>query len=144
MQSKPFTAEEFRKIYSSVPRLCVEVIIKTDDGYLLTKRAMPPCVGQWHLPGGTVLYKETIEQALKRIAKAELGVDVTPKEFLGYMEFLKTEDHQGFDHPISLGFLCEPTNTDFALDSQASEYDFFQKLPENTLREQKDFLDKLS
>ncbi len=143
MSDKPMSPEEFRAIYSKVPRLCVEVIIKTEEGYLLTKRAMPPCEGQWHLPGGTVLYKETLEQALKRVARAELGVDITSQKFLGYMEFLKVEEHQGFDHPISLGFLCTPEHTNFTLDAQASEYAFFKELPKNTLKEQKEFLESL-
>ncbi len=131
-------------IYSKVPRLCVEVVIKTEEGYLLTKRAIPPCKGQWHLPGGTVLYKETLEDALQRVAKAELGVDIKVGKFLGFMEFLNVDKLGGYDHPVSLGFLCEPAHTNFTLDAQASEYAFFKEIPENTLTEQKEFLQELS
>jgi len=142
MSNLSLTSEEFKNIYSRVPRLCVEVVIKTDEGYLLTKRAIPPCEGQWHLPGGTVLYKESLEDALKRVAKAELGVNVEVGEFLGYMEFLHFDEMGGYDHPISLAFLCTPDHYDFTLDVQASEYAFFKEIPENTLAEQKEFLRK--
>lgn len=143
MPDMPLSSEEFKNTYSRVPRLCVEVVIKTDEGYLLTKRAMPPCEGQWHLPGGTVLYKETLQQALKRVAASELGVDIEAKRFLGFMEFLHVDKMGGYDHPVSLAFLCEPSSLDIALDQQASEYGFFTEIPENTLKEQKDFLESL-
>ena len=77
MTKKPLTFEEFKTIYSKVPRLTVEVIVKTDKGILFTKRLIPPYVGSWHFPGGTVYYKETITDAIERVAQDELGVKVT-------------------------------------------------------------------
>lgn len=46
---------EYDSIYSRVPRLCVEVVISTRaQGVLLTRRDIPPNIGAWHIPGGTV------------------------------------------------------------------------------------------
>ena len=58
--------QEYKEIYSKVPRLCVELLIKTEEGILLVKRAIPPGEGLWYLPGGTVLFDESVEQAVKR------------------------------------------------------------------------------
>lgn len=51
--SHPLTQQEFDDIYSKVPRLTVEIIVTNSErALLLTKRAIEPCKGQWHLPGG--------------------------------------------------------------------------------------------
>ena len=52
-QKLPFN--EFVKIYSKVPRLCVDLLINNDDGFLLALRAIEPGKGQGHFPGATVL-----------------------------------------------------------------------------------------
>jgi len=60
----PLSQKEFDDIYSKVPRLTVEVIVKNRaGGILLTKRAIEPCKGQWHLPGGTVRFGESLLEA---------------------------------------------------------------------------------
>ncbi|MFH0805336.1 MAG: NUDIX domain-containing protein, partial [Patescibacteria group bacterium] len=62
----PFS--EFKSIYSRVPRLCVEIMVKTNNGVLLLKRNIDPEKGKWHLPGGTVLKGERLEDTVKRVA----------------------------------------------------------------------------
>ncbi len=42
--------EEFQEIYSKVPRLCVEVVLRSDEGIMLTKRTINPWKGMWHFP----------------------------------------------------------------------------------------------
>ncbi len=64
----PLTEEEFREIYSKVPRLTVEVIVQSSRGILLTKRASGPCSGLWHIPGGTVRFGEPLVAAVSRVA----------------------------------------------------------------------------
>ncbi|MBU0975306.1 NUDIX domain-containing protein, partial [Patescibacteria group bacterium] len=71
----------FKYIYRKVPRLCVDVIVKTPRGIILTKRSIPPAKGWWHIPGGTILWGETVEQAVKRVAREEVGVEVKIKKF---------------------------------------------------------------
>ena len=44
--------EKYDEIYSKVPRICVEVVIRNEKGILLTKRAIPSSEGKWHFPGG--------------------------------------------------------------------------------------------
>lgn len=52
MNSKPFTLEEYKEIFSKVPRLCVAVVIKTNEGIVMMLRKLPSWHNQWHLPGG--------------------------------------------------------------------------------------------
>ena len=82
---RPFTSEEFKTIYSKVPRLCVDLVIKTRKGIILTLRSLPTWYGMWHLPGGTILYKESLQDAIKRVAEEELGI-TAPVQF--YKKFL--------------------------------------------------------
>jgi ADP-ribose pyrophosphatase YjhB (NUDIX family) len=74
MKPKKLPLKEFKYIYQRVPRLCVEVIVKTSKGVLLTLRDIPPFQGYWHLPGGTVLLGESLEAAIKRITNEETGL----------------------------------------------------------------------
>ena len=85
---KKLTKEEFDKIYSRVPRVCIEAILDTPQGIILTKRLTPPCVGMWHFPGGTIYFGEKLEEAACRIADDELGVEINIKSMIGVIDYL--------------------------------------------------------
>ena len=140
MEDKPLSRELFDKIYSKVPRLCVDLIIKNNDGILLTKRAISPYFGEWHFPGGTVFFKETIEQAAKRIAKRELGVDIKLETQLGYMEF--TEEDSGRKHSVLIVFLANISRGEITLNEESSAFLFTKTVPEKTVAHHKDFFNQ--
>lgn len=142
-RKQPFTYEEFKDIYSKVPRLCVDLVVKTEKGVLLTFRTKNGYENQWHLPGGTVYYRERVEDAVKRVANEELGIDVVTKKFVGYLEYFSEVKERGFGYTITLVFICEPMNSEFKLDDQVEKAEFFNKIPDNTIAEQKILLDKL-
>src|SRR5579884_17532 len=80
--------EEFLAIYRRVPRLCVEVVIlEPARGVLLKVRDIPPNEGAWHIPGGTVLFGEPLVEAVKRVARDELGLEAEAGPLLGYIEY---------------------------------------------------------
>jgi mutator protein MutT len=63
------------------PRLAVGAVVLREDGaVLLVRRARPPAVGSWTLPGGKVEDGETAEAAIAREVLEETGlrVDVGP------------------------------------------------------------------
>lgn len=142
--SKPFTPEEFKSIYSKVPRLCVDIVIKTDRGILMTLRDIEPYKDLWHIPGGTVLYSETIEEAVKRIARQELGIEVEVLNLIGYVELPSEKKSQGWGWTVALQMLCAIKSGEIKLDNQAREFGFFQSLiPDNTVEEHKMVFEKL-
>jgi 8-oxo-dGTP diphosphatase len=84
------------------PRLAVGAVVLREDGaVLLVRRASPPAVGSWTLPGGKVKDGETPEQAIAREVLEETGlhVDVGP-----IIETLVLE-REGFSYRI-VDFAC--------------------------------------
>lgn len=141
---KPFSPEEFKAIYSKVPRLCVDLVIKTSKGVILSLRSIEPYNGEWHFPGGTVFYKEKIVDAIDRVAMGEVGITVKVEKLLGYIEY-HSEDKKGrgFGYTVSMAFLCFAGSVDLNPNEESSEIGVFKKLPPNLIKEQSEFLKKI-
>jgi ADP-ribose pyrophosphatase YjhB (NUDIX family) len=132
---------EFKRIYSRVPRLCVEVILIKNGKVLLVRRNIEPALGQWHTPGGTVLKGEQLIETVRRVAKEELGIAVQVKKFLGVLEYHSFKNYYSQD--IGLAFLVEQKGSKkIVLDKNGRAYDFFSTIPPKTIKEQKEFLKK--
>jgi len=136
MTAHKLSLKEFKGIYSKVPRLCVDLLIKNRKGVLLTKRDIPPDKGWWHFPGGTVLMSETLKDTVHRVASEELNTKVEIIKFLGFLEYT---EGSGFGYPISAVFLVKPINK-IVGGEQAKEVDYFKIIPEKTLPEVKKYL----
>jgi len=138
MKPKKIPYQEFKKIYSKVPRLCVDLIIKNKKGVLLTKRDISPNKGWWHFPGGTVLMHETLKDTVQRVGEEELNTKVKILKSLGILEYTKGS---GLGCPISVTFLVKPINK-IVGGEQARVVDFFIDPPSKTLPEVKDYIKK--
>lgn len=136
MTKKPFTPDEFQAIYSRVPRISVDLVIESQGRTLLLKRALKSYRGQWHLPGGTVYYQETVTDAVKRIGKEELGYSVTVDKFLTFIEYHSELYERGFGYTIGLAFKCSIAGGKLLLDEGASEVAWFDHVPDNTVVDQ--------
>jgi hypothetical protein len=129
---------EFDAIFSRVPRLSVEVVIYTPErGVLLMLRDIPPNVGAWHIPGGTVLFGERLTDAVIRVARDELGLEVSVRDLLGYIEY-PSHYENGLDSPVGLAFRTVP-EAGPAVDPPEG-YDWFHSLPAGLYAEQAEFL----
>jgi 8-oxo-dGTP pyrophosphatase MutT (NUDIX family) len=136
----PLTQEEFDFIYGKVPRLTVEVIVRNESGAIyMTLRSIEPCKGLWHLPGGTVFFGESLDQAVKRVAKKELGIAVTKIVNKGYIEYPSHYLH-GLDQPVGLVFEVTEYSGDIVLDNEASSGDWFHQVPEKIHGNQDEYL----
>ena len=138
MIPKKLSQKEFDKIYSKVPRVSVDIVVKTGKGIILTKRSFGPWKGQWHIPGASIRYGESIKDAIERVAKKELNLKVKVIKKLGDIEWLDKFKERG--HSISLVFLVKTVSGEIKLDFQATSYNFFKKIPLNTIKEQRKFL----
>ncbi len=140
--NNPLTQREFETIYSKVPRLTVEIVVKNGNGAIyLTKRGIQPCIGQWHLPGGTVRFGELMQEAVKRIAKRELGTNVITMKNVGYIEYPSHYEH-GLDSPVGIVFEVESYEGVLIPNKESIEADWFTKLPEAMHADQDTFLVK--
>jgi ADP-ribose pyrophosphatase YjhB (NUDIX family) len=140
MTSEPLPQTEYERIYAKVPRLRVEVVTVSTDGVLLTHRDGGPWKGLWHIPGGTVRFGERLTDAVLRLARDELGVDVVVNRFLGYVEY-PGYLYAGQGWPVGLAFLVHMTSSSaegFRPNPDAMAW--FQHLPDNMHHEQKGFL----
>ncbi|CAO5155144.1 NUDIX hydrolase [Frankia sp. AiPs1] len=136
----PLSQRDFDAIYSRVPRLCVEVVVSGPAGVLLTKRDIEPCRGQWHLPGGTVFFGESLPAAVERVAARELGAAVTVGALLGYIEYplMAAAGYRGW--PIGVAFEATLVGGQPVGSDEGREVGWFGEIPPNTLTEQADFL----
>ena len=136
----PLSQEEYAAIYAKVPRLTVEIIVKNDAGEIyLTRRAIEPCKGQWHLPGGTVRFGEPLAEAVKRVALRELGIGVTEVQSKGCIEYPSHYLH-GLDSPVGIVFEVIGDRGQLAPDEEASDGGWFRTLPDPMHADQDVFL----
>jgi ADP-ribose pyrophosphatase YjhB (NUDIX family) len=124
----PLTKSEYDSIYSKVPRLSVEVLLTNDRGAIfMTKRAIEPCT-QWCIPGGTVYYGETLLEAVRRVGRRELSIDIESAEFVGYLEY-RSHYEQGIDSLIALMFRVERFRGEPEHNVEASASGWFNEIP---------------
>jgi ADP-ribose pyrophosphatase YjhB (NUDIX family) len=135
----PLSEAEFRDVYHRVPRLTVEVAVTGEAGVLLTRRAIEPCRGMWHLPGGTVRFGERLAEAVSRVARRELGIQVLESRMLGVIEY-PSHYQNGLDSPVGLVHLVTRHTGALQVSSEASDHGWFRELPTQMHPEQVRFL----
>jgi len=108
-------------------------------GVLLARREIPPNVGAWHIPGGTVLFGEPLVGAVKRVARDELGLEVAVGELLGYIEY-PSHYENGLDSPVGLAFRTDVVPEVPDPDGLPDGCAWFSRLPAELYDEQRDFL----
>lgn len=66
--------------------------IAIEDGkILLIKRGRPPYAGKWSVPGGKLLFGESIAEAIVREMREETGLDVEVGPYAGILESINAE-----------------------------------------------------
>lgn len=138
-KNHPFTKEEFESIYSKVPRLTIEIVLESERGILLSKRSIEPCKGQWHLPGGTVFFGESLKDAVKRVASRELNIEVCAVTQIGVIEY-PSHYLNGMDAPVGIVFMVNDYSGIPKENPEASKLGWFTTLPENIHADQDVFL----
>ena len=82
----------------------MEVIVVSADGVLLSRPEAGPWQGLWHIPGGTVRFGERLTDAVLRVARDELGVEVADRPIPRYLEYPGyLYDGQGW--PVGVAFM---------------------------------------
>jgi ADP-ribose pyrophosphatase YjhB (NUDIX family) len=128
----PLPEDEFDAVFARVPRLTVEVVITSPAGVLLTRRRSGPCRGLWHLPGGTVRLGEPLTDAVVRVGREELDLDVAAEGLLGYIEY-PSHLRGGLGWPVGIAFRAVPRST---WRPQPGLAEWFSRLPAEEMHEE--------
>ena len=138
--TRPLSPGEYQEIFRKVPRLTVEVVVCSERGVLLARRTSGPCRGLWNLPGGTVRFAELLTDAVHRVARDEIGVDILIDDFVGYIEY-PSHARQGLDWPVGMAFRTHLVPPADALPVVPDRLEWFKRLPDDRMHdEQKTFL----
>src|SRR5215204_7410447 len=100
------------------PKLMVDVVIPSEKGVVLIRRANEPFKSQWALPGGFVEVGETVEEAADREATEETGLAVEVARLVGVYSDPE-RDPRG--HNVSVAFIARVLSGELSADTDASE-----------------------
>ena len=81
-----------RRVNARVPGLGCGAALLDGGRVLLIKRRKPPEAGHWSLPGGKVEYLETVEDAVRREIREEIGVEIELLRPLFLSEMIGIDD----------------------------------------------------
>ena len=85
------------------PLLATDALILFGEGIVLIRRENPPYQGFYALPGGFVELGETVEEAARREAKEETGLDITLLKLVGVYS---KPDRDPRGHVVSISYLA--------------------------------------
>lgn len=109
--------------------VAVDAVIVENGNVLLVLRDHDPFRGFWVLPGGHVEENETVEQAVIREVKEEVGLDVEVISLIGVFSD-PSRDPRGL---VSVAFLTRPVGGQLRLNRESKDAKWFpiDALPEN-------------
>jgi colanic acid biosynthesis protein WcaH len=90
-KEKHLNHEEFLKVVENTPLVSIDLIVHDPNGkVLLGYRKNRPARNTWFVPGGVIRKDERIVTAIQRIAKIELGLEISSAQthFKGVYEHL--------------------------------------------------------
>ncbi|WGS84397.1 GDP-mannose mannosyl hydrolase [Methylomonas sp. UP202] len=92
--------QAFLNVVDLTPLVSIDLVIRSEtNAILMGERLNEPAAGYWFVPGGRIFKNETLEQAFRRITRAELGIEleISQGQLLG-----------GFTHLYDTNFAKAP------------------------------------
>lgn len=94
-----------------------------DELLLLNSHKWP---GKFVVPGGHIELGETLEDAVKREAKEETGLDVYNLKFICFQEFIFDPSFWEPRHFIFFDYFCNADSLNVQLNHEAESYGWFK------------------
>jgi 8-oxo-dGTP diphosphatase len=117
-----------RREYPESPLVGVGAVIVREKHVLLIRRATPPLLGEWSLPGGVLECGETLRAAVVREAREETGLAIEAGEMLGvYERVIRGDEGRVRYHYVLIDFLCRPVGGDLKAGSDAADVRWFTR-----------------
>lgn len=108
------------------PIPCVGVIVLDGDQVLLIRRAKPPRMGQWSLPGGRQELGETLKGCAVREVLEETGLSIQVRDLVDVFDLIDVAADGSIERHFSLiDFWGEPAGGSLAAGDDASEARWF-------------------
>lgn len=128
--------------YPDRPWCAVGVVVRDRERVLLVRRARPPNVGTWSLPGGALELGEAVFDAARREVFEETGIVVVPREVVEVYDAVTRDDdgrvrfHYVVVEILAEPALGEPTPGDDAREARWFDLDELDRLttPPDTVR----------
>jgi colanic acid biosynthesis protein WcaH len=130
---------DFATCLRHMPQPCVDLVVAYDGGVLLARRQNEPAKGRLFWPGGRLYKGERLDDAPRRVAREELGLEVRVEERLGVSEhFWEETSVAGVESrhtiPVVYRVVPEPAGQPVELDAQHGEYQVLRE-PRDDLHE---------
>ena len=119
---------DFLRIVDGTPLVSIDLILRNEHGaILLGHRTNRPAQGRWFVPGGRIRKNERVREALLRISKRELGVEIPQAKLLGVFDHLYPDNFLGAPnvttHYVVLGMAATwPAGASVQADDQHDEF----------------------
>lgn len=129
------SSDEWATIVRNVPIVSVDLVIEHSGGVILGRRENEPAKGEWFVPGGRVQKFESLTDAVHRIAREELGIDVTIRRQLGVYEHMYDESdvsEGNGKHYVANAYVVQVTGeSSLSADEQHDSLRVFDDPPED-------------
>lgn len=97
-----------KRHYPEQPLVGVGAVIFRGKEVLLVLRGQEPALGSWSLPGGLVELGETLEAALRRELREEVGISVRILGISAVLDRIYRDPQGGIPyHYVLVDFLCD-------------------------------------
>lgn len=94
-------------------------LIEVDSKYLIARRTYgdAPAIGKWEFPGGKIEENETLEEAIKREIREEIGIPVEVVEYL--TDYTQVYPNRTIHLKL---FYCVSKSKDININSEHTDY----------------------
>ena len=118
----------FKVVVDSTPLISIDILLKKDNKVLLGKRKNKPAQGYFFSTGSRINKNETINNAMVRIAKNELNVELkSMPKLIGVFEHFYGDSiyPDASTHYVNLAYELEVKQSPDLPTDQHSEYKWF-------------------